>query len=240
MPLDSRLSSRRGSCQIEGMVSYNQPLGDASLIACPDCDLLQRLPELAPGASARCPRCDKELWRRREDSLNRTLALATRGRGSLRGRELRADARPDRRRARGLHHGRRRRAAALARRPRDRRRAGALHRGRRAGAADRLHARDRARGPAPAPAGSGSATLLRHHPTASHLEHDRGDDARRAGRAHQDRRLRDGDPGAGAVRARRADLPARRDPGELRPPGGVGPGRVGGDGSATRDVAWAQ
>ena len=27
------------------------------------------------GASARCPRCDQELWRRREDSLNRTLAL---------------------------------------------------------------------------------------------------------------------------------------------------------------------
>jgi paraquat-inducible protein A len=54
---------------------YNQPLRDASLIACPDCDLLQRLPELSPGASARCPRCDRELWRRREDSLNRTLAL---------------------------------------------------------------------------------------------------------------------------------------------------------------------
>src|SRR5579864_9838512 len=36
---------------------------------------MQRLPDLAPGASARCPRCDKELWRRREDSLNRTLAL---------------------------------------------------------------------------------------------------------------------------------------------------------------------
>ena len=54
---------------------YNQPLRDASLIACPDCDLLQRLPELATGASARCPRCDRELWRRREDSLNRTLAL---------------------------------------------------------------------------------------------------------------------------------------------------------------------
>jgi paraquat-inducible protein A len=55
---------------------YNQPLPDASLIACPHCDLLQRLPELVPGASARCPRCDKELWRHREDSLNRTLALA--------------------------------------------------------------------------------------------------------------------------------------------------------------------
>jgi paraquat-inducible protein A len=55
--------------------SYNQPLFDTSLIACLHCDLLQRLPDLAPGASARCPRCDKELWRRREDSLNRTLAL---------------------------------------------------------------------------------------------------------------------------------------------------------------------
>jgi paraquat-inducible protein A len=36
---------------------------------------VQRLPDLPPGASARCPRCDKELWRHREDSLNRTLAL---------------------------------------------------------------------------------------------------------------------------------------------------------------------
>ena len=53
----------------------NQPLPDRSLVACPHCDLLQRLPELAPGASARCPRCDKELWRHREDSLDRTLAL---------------------------------------------------------------------------------------------------------------------------------------------------------------------
>jgi paraquat-inducible protein A len=55
--------------------AYNEPVGDPSLIACQHCDLLQRLPELEPGASARCPRCNKELWRRREDSLNRTLAL---------------------------------------------------------------------------------------------------------------------------------------------------------------------
>lgn len=54
---------------------YNQPVADGSLVGCPHCDLLQRLPDLGPGASARCPRCDKELWRRREDSLNRTLAL---------------------------------------------------------------------------------------------------------------------------------------------------------------------
>lgn len=54
---------------------YSRAFIDASLIACPECDLLQRLPPLAPGASARCPRCDKELWRRREDALQRTLAL---------------------------------------------------------------------------------------------------------------------------------------------------------------------
>jgi paraquat-inducible protein A len=56
-------------------MSYNQPVGDTSLVACLHCDLLQRIPELEPGASARCPRCNKELWRHRVDSLNRTLAL---------------------------------------------------------------------------------------------------------------------------------------------------------------------
>jgi len=55
---------------------YNQPVADPRLVACPDCDLLQRLPDLAPGGSARCPRCDFELWRCRKDSLERTLALA--------------------------------------------------------------------------------------------------------------------------------------------------------------------
>lgn len=57
------------------MHDHNQPLTDASLVACPHCDLLQRLPQVAVGASVRCPRCNKELWRRREDSLNRTFAL---------------------------------------------------------------------------------------------------------------------------------------------------------------------
>ena len=54
---------------------YNQPVADTTLIGCRQCDLLQRLPALAPGASARCARCNEELWRRREDPLNRTLAL---------------------------------------------------------------------------------------------------------------------------------------------------------------------
>jgi paraquat-inducible protein A len=55
---------------------YNHPVADLSLVSCRHCDLLQRIPQLAPGASARCSRCDEELWHRREDSLNRTLALA--------------------------------------------------------------------------------------------------------------------------------------------------------------------
>jgi paraquat-inducible protein A len=55
---------------------YNDPIADDALVACPHCDLLQRLPDLPPGASARCPRCDKELWRSRVDSLDRTLAIA--------------------------------------------------------------------------------------------------------------------------------------------------------------------
>jgi len=55
--------------------AHNRPLADADLIACPDCDLVQRLPTLAVGGSARCPRCDRELRRRREDPLGRTLAL---------------------------------------------------------------------------------------------------------------------------------------------------------------------
>jgi paraquat-inducible protein A len=55
---------------------YNEPVADPSLLACPECDLLQRLPDLEPGASARCPRCNFELWRRRDDSSYRTLPLA--------------------------------------------------------------------------------------------------------------------------------------------------------------------
>lgn len=53
----------------------NRPLPDASLVACPHCDLLQRIPDVPPGASVRCPRCNRELWRHRVDWFNRTLAL---------------------------------------------------------------------------------------------------------------------------------------------------------------------
>ncbi|MCW5892608.1 MAG: paraquat-inducible protein A [bacterium] len=55
---------------------YSDPAPDRRLVACPDCDLLLRLPVLEDGASARCPRCDYELWRRRAGSRARCLPLA--------------------------------------------------------------------------------------------------------------------------------------------------------------------
>jgi paraquat-inducible protein A len=51
------------------------PVADPSLVACTHCDLLQRVPDLEPKASARCPRCNVELRRRRVDPLQRSLAL---------------------------------------------------------------------------------------------------------------------------------------------------------------------
>jgi paraquat-inducible protein A len=61
---------------VESNAGFNVPVGDGALIACPHCDLLQRLPDLPPGTSARCPRCDRELWRVRLDSRTRSLALS--------------------------------------------------------------------------------------------------------------------------------------------------------------------
>jgi paraquat-inducible protein A len=47
-----------------------------SVVACPDCDLLQRLPFLAPGATARCRRCQSALERRPAAPTDLALALA--------------------------------------------------------------------------------------------------------------------------------------------------------------------
>jgi paraquat-inducible protein A len=44
-------------------------------IACPDCDLLQRIPPLPRRGKARCARCGKMLAERRADPLDRPLAL---------------------------------------------------------------------------------------------------------------------------------------------------------------------
>ena len=48
-------------------------------IACHECDLIHKLPDLPVGGAARCLRCDATLYRPRKDSLNRTLALAIAG-----------------------------------------------------------------------------------------------------------------------------------------------------------------
>ncbi|HSS70025.1 MAG TPA: paraquat-inducible protein A [Casimicrobiaceae bacterium] len=48
---------------------------DVETIACPECDLLQRIPPLAPGGKARCARCGDTLVTRRPDPLYRPLAL---------------------------------------------------------------------------------------------------------------------------------------------------------------------
>ncbi len=49
-------------------------LPEAHLIACHECDLLQRRAALPPGTRAHCPRCGTVLYRHRRDSLDRTLA----------------------------------------------------------------------------------------------------------------------------------------------------------------------
>jgi paraquat-inducible protein A len=48
----------------------------ADITACPGCDLLQRLPPVAPGARARCPRCGEILAAPPMDPVERPLALA--------------------------------------------------------------------------------------------------------------------------------------------------------------------
>jgi paraquat-inducible protein A len=51
----------------------------AELIACHECDLLQRAAALPVGGSALCRRCGGVLFRNRRNSLDRTLALTVAG-----------------------------------------------------------------------------------------------------------------------------------------------------------------
>ena len=44
-------------------------------IACPDCDLMQTIPELSPGSKARCPRCACTVATRMADPIDLPLAL---------------------------------------------------------------------------------------------------------------------------------------------------------------------
>jgi paraquat-inducible protein A len=47
----------------------------STLLACPDCDLLQRLGDVPEGATARCPRCGGLLRKNPRNGLERALAL---------------------------------------------------------------------------------------------------------------------------------------------------------------------
>ena len=51
------------------------PAVTAGAVACPDCDLLQLVPELPPGAKALCARCGRTLASGSRDPLDRPLAL---------------------------------------------------------------------------------------------------------------------------------------------------------------------
>ncbi len=46
------------------------------IVACPDCDLLQRMPSLPPGGTACCARCGLELGFSNPGSLDRSMALS--------------------------------------------------------------------------------------------------------------------------------------------------------------------
>jgi len=48
----------------------------ADIVACPDCDLLQRMPSLPPGGTACCARCGLALGSNNPGSLDRSMALS--------------------------------------------------------------------------------------------------------------------------------------------------------------------
>ncbi len=47
-----------------------------NVVACPDCDLLQGIPPLSQGDTARCPRCGKTVAANKAGSLDRSMALS--------------------------------------------------------------------------------------------------------------------------------------------------------------------
>ena len=62
-----------------GETAASLPVSAVRLIECPDCGLVQRLPRIAVGASAACPRCEAVLWRPRRNSLRWSRVLASTG-----------------------------------------------------------------------------------------------------------------------------------------------------------------
>lgn len=59
--------------------SQNQQAENLSHLACAHCDLIQSLPKMKLGETARCIRCNNVLYRNQKNSLNRSLAFAITG-----------------------------------------------------------------------------------------------------------------------------------------------------------------
>lgn len=57
------------------MISSTVNAHITGLLACPDCDLLQTVPAMEPGTTAKCSRCGHAIAFNKPDSFDRTLAL---------------------------------------------------------------------------------------------------------------------------------------------------------------------
>ncbi|GAA0424093.1 paraquat-inducible protein A [Cocleimonas flava] len=61
------------------MEQSNQTSVNISQIACHDCDLLQKVPQLRVGQTANCLRCNAFLFKNQKNSVDRSLAFAITG-----------------------------------------------------------------------------------------------------------------------------------------------------------------
>jgi len=57
----------------------NQQQNNLTRMACPDCDLIQTLPNLTIGEDANCIRCNATLFKYKKNSVDRSLAFAITG-----------------------------------------------------------------------------------------------------------------------------------------------------------------
>jgi len=69
------MSKSKTSAEPDRFTGRNDALTARALMACRECDLLVRLPDVPAGQAASCVRCGAVLIRRKRNSLDRTIAL---------------------------------------------------------------------------------------------------------------------------------------------------------------------
>ena len=74
-PIGPKSNIQTCNSSLKVIVEFLSAANPMELIACPDCDLLQELPELPPGAKARCPRCACTVATRMAEPIDLPLAL---------------------------------------------------------------------------------------------------------------------------------------------------------------------